>query len=70
MPSPGPEQEIASPNPEDESVSETKEDNLAPKKEEEVDFFTTGWPKGRTPTHLNKDYATYLLRGTSFSILP
>lgn len=32
---------------------------------EVVDFFTTDWPKGRTPTYLDKEYANFLLRGMS-----
>lgn len=46
---------------------ETREESPTPK--EEVDFFTIGWPKGRTPTFLNKDYSTFLLRGPSCILL-
>ncbi|EIM90977.1 uncharacterized protein STEHIDRAFT_107661 [Stereum hirsutum FP-91666 SS1] len=50
----GPEEEIGIPGPKQEMY----EAALALKK---VDFFTIDWPEGRVPTHLNKEYASFLL---------
>lgn len=53
----GPEEEIGIPGPKQEMY----EAALALKK---VDFFMIDWPEGRVPTHLNKEYASFLLCGT------